>query len=389
MLSIIKGPYLQWPTENSMTIMWETSEPASSRVDVLLAERIHSGYQGNYKKPEHVISSVFNESHATIHQLTVTNLEPVTLYFYNINSENKHGEKIQSGPHPFKTATPKGVPFSFTVTSETGGYSGFDQSNGQINKNIFKQMQRYRPDITLFIGDIVNDGRNYEDWGKYFFDPGRDFLTSTPFYTCLGNHEYNASWYYDFFAFAPPKNYYSFDYGDVHFICLDSTDFIKPESYPHSTGDIGPGNAQFDFLIRDLQSTSARWKIVFFHYPLYISGGYQVEDLRKLCPVLEKYGVDLVFNSHTIVYERSHPLRSGKIDFEDGIIYIVAGGAGAMPEWLLPKRGWHTSQSLAVPHFVQVIATSDNLEIRAIDDEGRLFDAFRIRKDADGKKVFL
>lgn len=205
----------------------------------------------------------------------------------------------------------------------------------------------------------------------------------------MGNHEYNASWYYDFFDFAPPKNFYSFDYGDVHFICLDSTDFIKNENYPHCTGGMIQGDVQYDFLIRDLQSTSAKWKIVFFHYPPYIAGGYQVEDLRQLCPIMEQYKVDLVFNSHTIVYERSHPIRDGKVDFDNGIVYIVAGGAGAMPEWLLPKREWHTSQSLAVPHFVQVVVTSDNLEVRAIDEEGRLFDMFRLRKDSGGKKVHL
>lgn len=388
MLTIVKGPYLQWPTVDSITIMWETSEPASSRAEVLMAERIHSGYQGNYKKPEHLLSTVSNEGYSTIHQLTMKNLEPSTTYFYKIYSGNEQGE-IDSGPYPLKTAVRKGEPFSFTVTSETGGYSGFDQSNGQINKNIFNQMQRYRPDLTLFVGDIVNDGRNYEDWEKYFFGPGKDFLVNTPFYSCLGNHEYNASWYYDFFAYAPPQNFYSFEYGDVHFICLDSTDFIKTENYPHSAGEISPGDAQYDFLIHDLQSNSAKWKIVFFHYPPYISGGYQVEDLRQLCPILERYGVDLVFNSHTIVYERSHPLRAGKIDFDDGIVYIVAGGAGAMPEWLLPKRDWHTSQSLAVPHFVQVVVTSDNLEVRAIDEEGRLFDTLRLRKGSDGKRKYF
>ncbi|MCQ6557176.1 purple acid phosphatase family protein [Paenibacillus mendelii] len=389
MLSIVKGPYLQWPTIASMTMMWETSEPAASRVEVFIAERIHSGYQGNYKKPEHLMTIVSNESHTVIHQLTVTNLEAGTTYFYLVFSENEHGERVQSGPYPFNSAAPKGQPCSFTVTSETGGYSGFDSTHGQINTNIFKQMQRYRPDFTLFVGDLVNDGRKYEDWGTYFFEPGKDYLTNTPFYSCLGNHECNASWYYDFFAFAPPKNYYSFDYGDIHFICLDSTDFIKPDQYPHAAGEIRPGQAQYDFLIRDLQSTSAKWKIVFFHYPPYVSGGYQVEDMRQLCPIMEKYGVDIVFNSHTIVYERSHPIRSNEIDYEDGIVYIVAGGAGAMPEWLLPKRSWHTSQSLAVPHFVQVVAVEDNLEIRAIDEEGRLFDSARIRKSANGQKSFF
>ncbi len=106
MLSIVKGPYLQWSTVDSMTIMWETSEPASSRADVLMAERIHSGFQGNYKKPEHLLATVSNDAHSTIHQLTVKNLEPSTSYFYKIYSENKQGGN-ESGPHPFKTAVRK------------------------------------------------------------------------------------------------------------------------------------------------------------------------------------------------------------------------------------------------------------------------------------------
>ncbi|RXZ78450.1 metallophosphoesterase family protein [Paenibacillaceae bacterium] len=386
MLSIIKGPYLQWPTENTMTIMWETSEPASSRAEVLLAERIHSGYHGNYKPPEHIISTFYNNEPVVIHQVTVTGLEPATTYFYKIHSENEQGS-VTSTAYPFKTAVRSGASFSFTVTSETGGYSAFDPSGGELNKRIFSQMQRYRPDLALFIGDIVDDGRNYDDWDKYFFTPGKDFLNVTPSYSCLGNHEDNGSWYYDLFAFAPPKNYYSFDYGDVHFTCLDSTAWIDSAHYPHSNGSIGPGDAQYNFLLHDLQSTSAKWKVVFFHYPPYVSGGYQVEDLRVLCPVFEAYGVDVVINSHTIVYERSQPLHGGQVDYDKGIVYIVAGGAGAMEDWLLPKREWHTAQSVAVPHFIQVIVTVDKMEFRMIDDEGRLFDIYYIKKDADGKKV--
>lgn len=44
-----------------------------------------------------------------------------------------------------------------------------------------------------------------------------------------------------------------------------------------------------------------------------------MEDLQQLCPIFEEYGVDL-----------------------------VAGGAGAMPEWLLPKREWYTSSSWSI-----------------------------------------
>ena len=93
------------------------------------------------------------------------------------------------------------------------------------------------------------------------------------------------------------------------------------------------------------------------------------------------YGkVDLVFNSHTIVYERSHPLRNDRIDMDSGTTYIVAGGAGARPNWLHHKRAWHTAQSLAVPHFVQVIIAGTAMNLNVIDCEGRTFDTLTLKK---------
>lgn len=146
----------------------------------------------------------------------------------------------------------------------------------------------------------------YEDWDRYFFGPGKEMFVNTPFYVCLGNHECNSPLYYKFFGFPHPKNYYSFDYGGVHFTAIDSTAFVNFETYPLSNGEMSPGNPQYDFVVNDLKSSNAKWKIVFFHYPPFVSGDWQVDEMRKLCPVFEKYKVDVVFNSHTIVYERSH-----------------------------------------------------------------------------------
>lgn len=292
MLSIIKGPYLQWPTETSMTFMWETSEETTARVDILAATRVH-GWK-RYEQPEHMLITVTEEAPARLHRVTVHGLEPGTVYFYKVTSAcvATGCDPIESGPHPFKTAMGPGVPFSFTVTSETGGYSGFDTTGGQINTALFEQMQCYRPDLALFVGDIVNDGQQYEDWEKHFFGPGRSFLMTTPAYCCPGNHENYADSYKDWFAFPPPSIYYSFDYGDVHFISLDATDFVKKAHYPQGAGEMSPGHAQYDFLVRDLEdAAAAKWKIVFFHYPPYVSGSYQVEAMRALCPVLERHGV--------------------------------------------------------------------------------------------------
>ena len=376
MLSIVKGPYLQWPTQDSMTVAWETSCEASSKVQYFETERVHSGLSGKFRTLEPSERVVEDPAPRCIHQVALTGLAPGTTYHYQISSTDSRGEVARSEVHPLKTAVKTDDPFCFAVTSETGG-NGKDE----INRRLFAQIRRHRPDFLLMAGDAVARGSVYEDWSRHFFAPGRDLLTDTPFYLCLGNHEENSPWFYRFVAYPEPKNYYSFDYGNAHFVALDSTAFVDyREGRPCPTEALQPGSLQYEFLVRDLKACQATWKIVFFHYPPYVSGDYQVEEMRALGPVLEEYGVDLVFNSHTIVYERSHPLRAGRLDPESGVIYVVAGGAGARPEWFHPKRAWHTAQALAVPHFVQVVVAGPTLELRAIDDEGRLFDILRLTR---------
>jgi len=98
--------------------------------------------------------------------------------------------------------------------------------------------------------------------------------------------------------------------------------------------------------------------------------------MRALCPALEEHGVNVVFSSHTIVYERSHPIRKERLDEEgEGIVYIVAGGAGAKGDWFHPKRAWHTAEALAVPHFVHGSVAGATLALKGVDLDGRVFDS--------------
>ena len=386
MLSIVKGPYLQWPTRDSITIMWETSTEADARVSYCETERVRNGLNGKFRTLEQTEKVVQGAAGECIHRVTLNGLATDATYHYRVVS-SAAGESVASEEHPLKTAVAEETPFSFAVTSETGGYG-----DDRINRRLFPQIERYRPDFLLMVGDAVRNGSQYGDWEKWFFAPARDLLHHTPFYLCLGNHEENSPWFYEFVSFPEPKNYYSFDYGNVHFTALDCTamvDFERWERIGRKDGDaatgMGPGTPQWEFLAEDLRRSPARWKIVFFHYPPYVSGDYQVEEMQALCPILEEHGVDLVFNSHTIVYERSHPIRDGRFAPRDGIVYVVAGGAGAKPEWFHAKRAWHTAQALAVPHFAQVVVAGETLELHAIDQDGQLFDTFRLTKP--GKKA--
>ena len=366
MSAILKGPYLQCPTTSSVTVMWETVEEERGEVVWFEPQSIHAGLSGSARTVESTKRCVTEDGAKRIHRLEITGLQPDLEYHY----------EVQGQRHPLFAAPAPQRPFCFCVTSETGGYGDDD-----INQRLFAEMAHWRPDMLLVVGDAVSDGRKYEDWERFFFGPGRQLLHSTPFYLCPGNHEENADWFYRFTAFPHPGNYYGFDFGNVHFTALDSTrlvDYI--DGQPQATAELKDDSGQRSFLRQDLAAAAAAdWRIAFFHYPPYVSCDFEVPEMRSLVPDMEAGGVDLVFNSHTIVYERSHPLRGGRFQ-QDGILYVVAGGAGAKPEWFRPKRAGHTAQSRAVPHFVHVTVAGTTLEARAVDVDGRVFDMWVLRK---------
>jgi hypothetical protein len=367
---IVKGPYLQWPTSTAVTVMWETDMETSGAVEWFETEPVHSGLSGRAQTRMSTRRSVSEAQARRIHSVVIEGLTPESEYHYRVVGES--GEL-----HSLFCAPDEDRPFCFCVTSETGGYG-----DDEINQRLFAEMARWRPDMLLVVGDAVRDGRNYEDWERFFFGPGRELLHSTPFYLCPGNHEENADWFYRFTAFPDPGNYYGFDFGNAHFTALDTTrlvDYI--DGVPQATAELDDGSAQRRFLRQDLAAASAaRWRIGFFHYPPYVSSDFEVQQMRTLVPDLEAGGVDLVFNSHAIVYERSHPLQGGRFSEAGGITYVVAGGAGAKPDWFHPKKSAHTAQALAVPHFVHVTIAGSTLEAKAIDTDGHVFDSWTLRK---------
>jgi hypothetical protein len=232
---------------------------------------------------------------------------------------------------------------------------------------------------------MVRDGRRQQDWDECMFAPLRALLGSTPFFHCAGNHEEHADHMARLLG-TPPEGYYDFTYGCAHFVALDATQLSDHVERPMDNYVIEPTvplderDPQVRFLIAALAGSRAPWKFVFLHYPPYFSGTWEAPALRPLCAIFERFGVDIVFTSHAIVYERSHPIADGKINFERGVRYIVAGGAGAQPDWFHHKKAWHAARSRAVPHFLHLSVTPTHLELQAIDLEGRMFDVLTLDK---------
>lgn len=376
-MEFIKQPYLQMPSTDGITVMWETSEESTSEVVVYLTLRRHMDCIPG------MLVGKFTGAPGVMHRVRISGLEPYTDYHYKVMSAAGDGS-IESAHIQFRTQGDAGMPITFCVTSETGGYGGFHDHH--YANETFSAIGTQRPDFLVFAGDMASNGRDREDWNKFLFSPGAAVLGSTPFYLCQGNHEDNTPLLPELFDFPAPCNYYSFDYGPAHFIVLYSTTMFKYHEKEDGTWDafetdeFDENSGQMKFLKADLESSKAEWKFVVYHYPPFVSGLFEVQRLRRLCPLFEAHGVDIVFSSHTIVYERSHPIRQGKPDYDGGVTYVVAGGAGAMPEWLLHKKQWHAAKSAARPHFVQVCIAAHRLELEAINLNGAVFDRFVIDK---------
>jgi hypothetical protein len=98
---------------------------------------------------------------------------------------------------------------------------------------------------------------------------------------------------------------YSYDYGSVHFIVLNSGSYVADDEYFLQ--------AQRQWLINDLEANKdAKWKVVLVHEPVYHRKGGN-ESRPWLYDVIEAYGVDLVLQGHSHLVTRTYPMKNGEI----------------------------------------------------------------------------
>ena len=134
----------------------------------------------------------------------------------------------------------------------------------------------------------------------------------------LGNHERNATDYYDFFQAAP---YYSFDWGKAHFAIFNSD---IANAGPNEAARQAFWKEQTAWLEEDLRkSQGATFRFVVAHHPPMTAVTSRQGDnphITALVPMFEKYHVTAALFGHDHNYQ--HYLKNG-------VHYIVAGGGGA------------------------------------------------------------
>jgi len=298
--TVIRGPYLQWLRPNAITIVWETVDEVDSMVDF---------------GPTAAYGSTATDCDSTSrHEVTVTGLNPYTVYHYRVRS----GAQVLSDDRTFKTAAGPGqTSFTFAVLGDT--QSGIDPAKDHMGRYRRSATEGHtaamvwlnglNPDFYLHTGDLVARGAELSAWDEFFSFEG-DLMSRISMFPTLGESEENHYNYFRIFHLPNNERWYSFDYGNVHFVCLQIDGFA----------DATPGSEQYRWLENDLAGTNKPWKIAFFHFPPYSYGqGGSKPEARHVHSLFTKYGVKLVFSANDRNYQRF---------VVDGVTYVVTGGGG-------------------------------------------------------------
>lgn len=345
--ALVKGPYVQNVQQHSMTIMWETEKPSVGSVE--------------YWNDTTGKQVVHTSDSSTIHEIALQNLTAESEYWYRTVSAGS-----ESRTYSFQTAVEKDSPFTFA------NY-GDNKSGPSNHKQVANLILSKKPNLVMHNGDLVNRGGIDKQWNRLFFDPASDMMHSIPLFPVLGNHEDHADNYYNFFSLPRNEQWYSFDFGNTHFVVLDSDeDFLKQ------------GN-QIDWLINDLENNTADWTFAFFHHPPFTSGGnhYRRDRIYRknlLHPIFEEYGVDVVFNGHDHHYERIKPIvsRGGTRP----VTYIICGNGGT-PMRYSRKLDW-TAYVERVFGFVLVSIDGQRMRLQAVNIHDEIIDEILLDKSDQG-----
>ena len=268
-----------------------------------------------------------------------------------------------SRDHTFQTAVRPDSAFRFI-------YYGDNKNGPHMHRRNALQISAEKPHLVLQCGDLVNRGYIYSQWERLFFTPARPLIDHVPIYPALGNHERNAEYYFQYFSLPRTESWYSFEYGNAHFVVLDSNEDHLTE-----------GSPQVEWLIEDLKASNATWKFVSFHHPPFTAGGnyYTTRRIRLknlLHPVFEKFGVDIVFNGHDHNYERSRPIISKQ--GRRPVTYVVNGNGGT-PLRYVGVREW-TIISRRVFGYTRVDINGRRLELHGKTIDGEIIDSLVIDK---------
>lgn len=411
--SVVRGPYLQMATENSIIVRWRTNVPTDSKV--------------NFGPASILLNQFALTPHFTTdHEVVVTGLQPGSTYYYSIGTNNQ--ELVTGNNLYFETLPNEGEEgnYSFVVLGDCGtGYT--EQLN--VKSAVIGNYGQHFNGVILLGDNAYQSGFDSEYQSNFFNGKYNEIFENTVIWPTPGNHDYNNHIpfspdpaYYDIFncpsngeaggLASGTEKYYSFNHGNVHFISLDSYDEARSANAAMAT-----------WLTNDLAQNQLPWVIAYWHHPPYTKGSHDsdndnfldgelVEMREEIIPILEQYGVDLIMNGHSHSYERSmlidghygdsdsfslsHVKDHGSGDFPNscpyhknveqteshqGTVYCVMGNSGKISsvdsEWPHPVMYSYTADKVGA---LILKVEKNRLDVDFYTSENEVFDHFTIVK---------
>lgn len=328
-------------------------------------------------------SDAFSDDGVTtyIHTAAVSDLKPGTAYEYRVGAGDK-----RSDWQSFHTAQGhdfKALIFPDSQSSDYSVWAATAQPAWQRNQ-----------DAQFFInmGDLVDNGQDHYQWNAWF-DVVGDMIARIPVVPLLGNHEtYDKDWkvrmpeaYLHLFALPRidrekyQNQFYSFDYGDVHFVVLNTQSQELADFEPSLDED------EVAWFKEDMAKTTKKWKIVLMHKdPLQYGFANRPEpreegfspEGRLWMPLFDQYGVDAVLSAHLHTYRDRGHIRNFQRD-ESGPLYLIIGVAGNVQYPGLWKQ--HSLDEYVAPqpetdNYMTLEATDDSLTFRSFLPDGQLLE---------------
>ncbi len=406
---LARGPYLQMSTPTSIVVRWRTADDTDSRVT-------YGTDLGN-------LNTVSDDATLTTeHEITLSSLNANTKYYYSVGTTMG---PIAGGNNNHFFYTSPLVGTSKPTRVWVIGDSGTADVNAQAVRDAYLEFTETRnTDVWLMLGDNAYIFGTDLEYQAAVFDMYPMLLRNTVVWPTFGNHDAlsassfdQSGPYYDIFTLprfaeagglaSGTEAYYSFDYGNIHFICLNSMDI-----------DRSPGESMLIWLQNDLNSTNQEWIIAYWHHPPYSDGSHDsnqelelIEMRENALPILEASGVDLVLTGHSHTYERSWMIDGyyfTPTDIGDGTIMdsgdgrLNSDGAYSKPSSdqasnegtvysVVGCSGLHDIGAGSLNHPLMYISLDtlgsmvldidgDQLDARFIDNNGSVLDYFTLVK---------
>ena len=365
--TLVHRPYLQNTGRDHVTVVWSARENQSAAVQYSSDRSFSQSVAARVR----VFTPSVTGMSITFYQYQadLTGLREDTAYSYRVMMD---GQDVTSQEdRQFRTAAPPG-----RVTFLAFGDSGLGTPP---QRDIAAAMDAEQPDLVIHVGDIAYEDGTFDQFTANYFEYYWTIMRRAPFFPVPGNHEYNLGPALPYLALnrlpedtVPAQDrgrYYSYDWGGIHFVALDSN--LLAAGYS--------ADAMLDWLEQDLvASSAARWRIAYFHhlpYPIFhhLTDPICAAARDRIVPILERHAVQLVLVGHEHTYQRSKTLRAGEpVTSGPATVYVVTGGGGGTlhPVVSAPFLEYEAS----VYHYLRVEVDATQITIHAIGQDRKEFD---------------